>query len=228
MVLSLHLLGEPVHLSPGVAVDDGLCNGQGGVEIAQGVELALLALDGNVELLDTLQGQLISLDEDADGVAHELGGDLQHLQEHGGTEDGALHGLGHVLEHVVDLLLEATGKHLIGLIEDEELHVVQLEGAALDHVVDTARGTHNHVHAVLKGTDVLTHGGTTHASVDFDAHEVTKGRNDLDDLLGELTGRSQDQGLAVLDPRVEALKDTDGEGGSLTGTCVFSDKAHNE
>ena len=37
-----------------------------------------------------------------------LGGDLEHLERHRGAEDGALHGLGHVLEHVVDLFLEAS------------------------------------------------------------------------------------------------------------------------
>ncbi len=52
-VLLLHLLGEPVHLAAGVAVDDGLGDGQRGVQVAQGVELPLLALDGDVELLDT-------------------------------------------------------------------------------------------------------------------------------------------------------------------------------
>ncbi len=52
-VLLLHLLGQPVHLSAGVAVDDRLGDRQGAVQVAQGLELPLLAVNGNVELLDT-------------------------------------------------------------------------------------------------------------------------------------------------------------------------------
>lgn len=45
-----HLLGEPVDLAPGVAVDDGLRDLEGVVQVAEGVELPLLLLDGDVEL----------------------------------------------------------------------------------------------------------------------------------------------------------------------------------
>lgn len=44
----------------GVAEDDGLGDGQGVVQVTQGVELPLLPLHGNEELLDPLQGQLIA------------------------------------------------------------------------------------------------------------------------------------------------------------------------
>lgn len=48
------------HLSFGVAEDDGLCDGQGVVQVTQGVKLPLLSLHGDEELLDPLQGQLIT------------------------------------------------------------------------------------------------------------------------------------------------------------------------
>lgn len=44
----------------GVAEDDGLCDGQRVVKVTQGVELPLLSLHGDEELLDALQGQLIT------------------------------------------------------------------------------------------------------------------------------------------------------------------------
>jgi hypothetical protein len=47
------------------------------------LQLPLLSLDGNEELLDTLEGQLVTLDQDADRIAHELRSDFQHL---GNTE----------------------------------------------------------------------------------------------------------------------------------------------
>ena len=107
-VTSSELVGEPVDLSAGVAEDDGLGDGDGLVEIGQGVELPLLLLDGNVELLDTLKGKLLLLDQDADGVAHELGGDLKDVLGHGGGQEGNLGGLGEQLEDVVDLLGETA------------------------------------------------------------------------------------------------------------------------
>jgi hypothetical protein len=107
-VTSSELVGEPVDLSAGVAEDDGLGDGHGLVEIGQGVELPLLLLDGNVELLDTLKGKLLLLDQDTDGVAHELGGDLEDVLRHGGGQEGNLGGLGEQLEDVVNLLGETA------------------------------------------------------------------------------------------------------------------------
>lgn len=55
-----HLLRQPVHLPLGVAEDDGLRDGQRVVQVAQGVKLPLLSLHGHEELLDALQGQLVT------------------------------------------------------------------------------------------------------------------------------------------------------------------------
>lgn len=102
------LVGEPVDLSAGVAEDDGLGDGDSLVQVGEGVELPLLLLNGDVELLNTLQGKLILLDQDTDGVAHELGGDLKNVLGHGSRQKDDLGGLGKELEDVVDLLGETT------------------------------------------------------------------------------------------------------------------------
>ena len=107
-VTSSELVGEPVDLAASVAEDDGLGDGDGLVKIGEGVELPLFLLNGNVELLDTLKGKLLLLDQDADGVAHELGGDLEDVLGHGGGQEGNLSGLGEQLEDVVDLLGETA------------------------------------------------------------------------------------------------------------------------
>lgn len=107
-VTGSELIGEPVDLSAGVAEDNGLGNGNGLVQIGEGVELPLLLLNGNVKLLNTLQGKLILLDKDTDGVAHELGGNLKDVLGHGGGEEDNLGGLGKELEDVVDLLSETA------------------------------------------------------------------------------------------------------------------------
>lgn len=56
-----HFLCQPFHLPLGVTEDDCLSNGQSVVEITQGVKLPLLFLNGHKELLDTLQGQFITV-----------------------------------------------------------------------------------------------------------------------------------------------------------------------
>lgn len=109
-------------------------------------------------------------------------------------------------------------KHLVGLVEDEHLHAVGLEEATLDHVVDTAGGTDDDLGAVLEGLHVITDAGATNAGVALNVHEVTDSDDDLLDLLGQLTGRSENQGLALLQAGVDLLEDRDGEGGGLAGT----------
>ena len=116
-VTGSELVGEPVNLSAGVAEDNGLSDGDGLVQVGEGVELPVLLLNGNVELLDTFEGKLVLLDEDTDGVAHELGGDLEDVLGHGGGEQDNLGALGEELEDVVDLLGETAGQHLVGLVE---------------------------------------------------------------------------------------------------------------
>lgn len=110
------------------------------------------------------------------------------------------------------------GKHLISLIEDEHLHGVGLEEAALDHVVDTTWGTDNDLWTVLESLHVITNAGTTNAGVALDAHEVSDGNHDLLDLLSQLTGWGKDQSLASLDVWVDLLENGDGESSGLSST----------
>ena len=217
-VTGSELVGEPVDLSAGVAEDDGLSNGDGLVKIGEGVQLPVFLLDGDVELLDTFKGEFVLLDENTDGVAHELGGDLEHILGHGGREEDNLGGLREELEDIVDLLGETARQHLVGLIKDEHLHAVGLEDTALDHVVDTAGGTDDDLGAVLEGLHVIPDAGAANAGVALDLHEVTDGDHNLLDLLGQLAGGGEDESLAGLDVRVDLLENGDGEGGGLAGT----------
>lgn len=52
----------------------------------------------------------------------------------------------------------------------------------------------------------------------FNLHEVANSDNNLLDLLSQLTSRGKDERLALLDVRVDLLKDRDGEGSGLSGT----------
>ena len=63
-----------------------LCDGQCIVEVTERVKLPLLSLHSHEELFDAFKGQLIALDQDADGVGHELGRHLQDLVRQGGGQ----------------------------------------------------------------------------------------------------------------------------------------------
>lgn len=84
--------------------------------------------------------------------------------------------------------------------------------------MDTTRSTDNNLRTLFQGVHIITDAGTTNAGVALDVHEISDGNNDLLDLLSQLTGGSENQGLALLDVRVKLLENRDGESGSLSGT----------
>lgn len=102
------LVGKPVNLSPCVAEDDSLGDGDCFVEIGESIEFPVFLLDCNVELLDTLESELSLLDQNADRITHELRGDFQDVLRHGSREKDHLSRLREELEDVVDLLGETT------------------------------------------------------------------------------------------------------------------------
>lgn len=81
--------------------------------------------------------------------------------------------------------------------------------------MDTAGGADHDLGAVLESLHVITHAGAADAGVALKVHEVADGDDDLLDLLGQLTGGSEDESLALLNIRVDLLEDRDGECGSL-------------
>merc|ERR1719225_2127350 len=78
------------------------------VEIAKGVKLPLLSLHRDVELPNTLEGQLLLLDKDTNGVPHEPGRDLQHLLGHRSRQKNDLDLLVEMTEDVINLVLETA------------------------------------------------------------------------------------------------------------------------
>ena len=103
--------------------------------------------------------------------------------------------LGHLAEDGLQALGEAHREHLVGLIEDDRMHLVQRSGAALHEVDEAPRGSDDDLYptaeraylrldrgAAIDGED--THGGEVLAVVG----EV------VGDLQAELTRRAEDEG----------------------------------
>lgn len=218
MVTLSHLVGEPVDFTTGVCEDNALGDGQRLVEIAQGIKLPFFFIDIDVELLDTFQGELITLDENTDWLVHELASNFQCFRWESSGENTHLDFGWEQLEYIINLVLETATEHFICLVKDEHLDGIGLESAATEHVVDATRSADDDVNAGLEGTSVLADGGTTDAGVALDVEVVTQGSHDLFDLLGKLSGGGENEGLALEDVVIEILEDAGAEGGGLAGT----------
>jgi len=71
---------------------------------------------------------------------------------------------------------------------------------------------------ILEGLSVLAGVGSTDAATGVHLDELTEAENDLIDLLGKLSGWGQNDSLALRGLGINKLKETDGEGGSLSGS----------
>jgi hypothetical protein len=217
-VLSAHSVGEVIDLSSGVTEDDGLGNVEGIVQVNEGIHLPLLLLDVDVELLDTFKGELVSLNEDSHWISHELGGNVKSVIWHGGREESNLSGGWEKGEDVVDLILESTRKHLISLIEEEDLDGSSAENLSAEHVVDTSGGSDDDVASLLELSDIITNASSSDAGVALNSEVLSQRRNDLLDLLCELTSWGQDESLGLVDREIDLLQHSNSEGGSLSSS----------
>lgn len=217
-VTLLHLVREPVHLSAGVAVDDRLGDREGLVEIAESLQLEVLLLHVDVKLSDTFESKFVLRDEDPEGVVHELGREGEDLCGHGRGEEADLAFGGDPTEDVLDLFQETTAEHLVGLIEDEDLHVLGVEDIALEHVQDTSRGPDDDLDTAAEDLDVVSDQGSTDAGVRGDLEELSEGLADLLGLLGELTGGCEDESLGTGVVEIDILQDADAESRRLSSS----------
>ena len=117
----------------GIAVDDTLSDFNVVVELNESVEFPFFTVKSNVELLDTIECEIIVLNENGGRVSHELLSDFEDFRSHSSGEESNLNIMRKLLENFIDLILETTSKHLISLVEDEELEVFSGEESLLDH-----------------------------------------------------------------------------------------------
>ena len=174
--------GQP-HLLLCVAKDHSLGDGERVVKITQGVELPLLALDGHEKLLDALEGELVALDEDPDGIGHELVRHLKNLVRERCRDQNHLARGRQVAVDVVDLLFEALREHLVRLVDDEHLDRTRAKVAPLDHVEDASWRPRHGVHARIEPADVLADRLAADARVALHAHVIAQRQHHLLRLL---------------------------------------------
>mmetsp|Transcript_133927 Transcript_133927/g.232437 ORF Transcript_133927/g.232437 Transcript_133927/m.232437 type:complete len:287 (-) Transcript_133927:373-1233(-) len=162
-LLLIHLIGQPVHLPSGVTENHRLGDGYTVIQIHEGLQLVLL-FDGNVELLNTLQSQSLLLDQNAPGVAHELGRQIQHVWRHSGREKCNLDVLGKELEDLVDLLGETLRQHFISFVQNQNLEGLSPQRTSLDDVENATRSTDSNNNARVELADIIDNASTSDES----------------------------------------------------------------
>eukprot|EP00966_Prymnesium_polylepis_P004472 102869-Prymnesium_polylepis.1 len=149
---------DRLHLAPRVDEDDRLRDREALVEVAQALELVLLEADVDVVLADAVERLRLALYEDARRVRrHELLRQLEHLRRQRCREECDVRLLRDEPQDLRDLLLEALGEHLVGLVEHEVVECRELERAALHHVQHAAGRRHHQVHACAQPLDARSH-----------------------------------------------------------------------
>ena len=116
----------------------------------------------------------------------------------------------------VDDRLEAHVEHPVGLVEDEELDLVECDGAALDQVEQPAGRRDEHVRAarllgLVVDPDAAVDGGDLEPAGVHDAGQL------VDDLRGELTRRGEHQGGGPGALGVDQVGHRNAEGERLAG-----------
>ena len=211
------LLGQGLGLVLGADEDDHAFEVLHLEDAREGVDLLRVGHD-QVALGDRGDRRRLALDGDLDRVLEVLLRDPADLRRHGRREQRDVLAVGGVGEDRLDVLGEAHLQHLVGLVEDEEAQLAQVERALLEVVHDAARRADDDVHAT-------TQRGQLHAvalaAVDRQhAHALHVGGvllEGLRDLERELTGRGQDECLRRLLREVELRQDRQGERGRLAG-----------
>ena len=217
--LTVQALGQDLGARLGAGEDDDAVGALLVEHVLEKVGLLVLAR-GDHELLDGLgSGALVGdldelrvLDLAADG-AHDGVVD-------GGGEEQGLTLVGDAVDDLLHVRPEAHVEHAVGLVEDENLDVVEVEDHAVVQVEKTAGGSDEHVDTAAQAVDLRVVAHAAHDGEHVVAGLLGHGAGDRVDLLGKLAGGGHDKGLGAvaLLKVAELVEHRQGKGGSLAGT----------
>ena len=162
----------------------------------------VLGLDGHREhkLIDGIGGRCGGRDLHAGRVAHQVGDFTHGLLVEGRREQQRLT-LGRRLAHnAADGGQKAHVEHAVGLVEHQDLNLVQVAGTLLDKIDQTARRCDQDVAAVLEGSGLRLVAHAAHDGHGDMAGDVGNFACDLVDLLGKLArgGDNEHHGAAAV------------------------------
>ncbi len=186
----------------------------------QEVELDVAA--DPVELLgDRVDGQLLGrhLDEGR-RVEVGRGHPLRQLVQRGAEEHAlAVLALGHLLDDVPEVGQEAHVEEPVGLVDDEEAALLEIEPLLLGQVEEPPRRADDDVRAGLDLGQLDRVADAAVEAADLEPDGPVEEQGLALDLDGQLAGRDDDQGLApgALGVLEQVREERDEEGGRLAG-----------
>ncbi len=177
-----------------------------------------LVVDREIVLVDRLDALRLRREVHHLGVAHVRAGEALDGRRDRGAEEQRLPLLGAAAEDFFDVGAKADVEHAVGLVEDDDLHGSQIEGAAAEVVEHAAGRADDHVGALLQLGDLPSDrlaAVNRHACNAPAVGELLEFIADLDCQLarGDEHQSLRRRGFATVNP----LQDGDREGGRLAG-----------
>ncbi len=142
----------------------------------------------------------------------------------GGREQHPLPVRVHLVQEFGDLRHEAHVGHLVGLVENGDRHPVQPAVAALDQVLETARGGDDDLGAAAQRARLTADGHPADDGGEPQLERPGVRGEGVGDLLGQLPGGDEDQGERALGVGAAARdtgqqREAEGEGLARAGTA---------
>ena len=179
-------------------------------------QIFVVGLHHIIYMLDIL-GTLVAVSgHELHRVVHEALGYLGYLLGHRGREHEHLALFGHMAQNFVDVIHETHVEHLVGLVEDYGVDIVEVHYAAFNEVYESARSGHYNLHALLEGTDLRVDAG---AAVYWEHADVAEVFREVGQVAGYLEAEfargGNDERLCAVVVAVDALEHREAESGGL-------------
>ena len=180
--------------------------------------ILILLLHPIIPLGHQRYGQLLGRHLHQSGVLLELIGDLKNGLWHGSREQRRLMGIGNLTQNQLHVLPEAHVQHLVRLVQNHHVHIVQFHGAPAHMIHYAPRRSHDDLHA-LQAVDLPDDILSAIYGKHLNAMHIFC---DLSQLLrrlhGQLSGGTQNHRLKLLQIRIDLLQGRNTECRRLTGS----------
>ncbi len=209
-------LGQPVRPALGAGEDDALAGIVSLEQMNQELDLAVV-IHRDVILLDGLDRRLVLRQVDLDRLVHVPLGQLPDIGTDRGREQHGLVRVRHLAEDAFDVGTEADVEHPVGLVEDDVDDLPQVERAALDVVEHPAGRADDDVDPPAQGPQLPLDRLAAVDPADRHIACMCKLLQLTNDLLSQLAGGGQDDGLRAARPRLQHLDQGNAKGRRLAG-----------
>ena len=150
-------------------------------------------LDGEIGLLDRLDGEFVDREVEDLGVAHVAGGKFRHRRRHRGGEQQRLPALRAAPQDLLDVGTEPDVEHPVGLVERHDVERRQRQRPAAHVIEHAARRAHDHRRVLGEFVDLsLDRLAAVHGDA-VDPRPVRQFLELVPHLDGEFPGRHQHQ-----------------------------------